>query len=77
MKKLAVTIISVILISCCSALFAAGMNDTAVLTLRAYIPERTVFSADEFGFNVTSNANNFSYSVTEDGYNRTLFVVAN
>ena len=77
MKKLAVAIISVILISCfSSALFASGMNSTATLTLRAYIAPKTTVSADEFGFTITSNTNNFSYSITEDGANRTLNLVA-
>jgi hypothetical protein len=61
-----------------SALFAAGMQETAVLKLRAYIPERNTFTANEFGsFEVDSNAYNFSYSIAEEGYSRTLFVVAN
>jgi len=75
MKKLVTLVLTAFFLS--SALFAAGMNDTAVLRLHAYIPERTTFTADEFGFSVASNANNFSYSVAEEGTNRTLFVVAN
>jgi hypothetical protein len=61
-----------------SALFAAGMQDTAVLKLHASIPERNTFTADESGyFEVESNAYNFTYSVAEEGANRMLFVVAN
>ena len=75
MKKLVTLVLTALFLS--SALFAAGMNDTSVLRLHASIPERPTFTADDFGFSVASNANNFSYSVAEEGLNRTLFVVAN
>ena len=78
MKKFTTIALTVILMTILSSsLFAAGINDTVVLKLHAYIPERTSFTASEFGFQVSSNANNFTYSVTEQGMNRTLFVVAN
>ena len=78
MKKFATIALTIILMALLSSsLFAAGMNDTAVLKLHAYIPERTTFSADESGFTVASNAYNFTYSVAEQGMDRTLFVVAN
>jgi hypothetical protein len=75
MKKLVTTVLTALFLS--FALFAAGMNDTAVVRLHAYVPERTTFTADEFGFSVASNAYNFTYSVAEEGVNRTLIVVAN
>jgi hypothetical protein len=78
MKKLATITLTIILMALLSSsLFAAGIKETAVLRLTAYIPERTTFSADEFGFQVASNAHNFTYSVFEQGMDRTLFVVAN
>ncbi len=78
MKKSATIITTIILMALLSSsLFAAGVNDTVVLKLHAYIPERTTFTADEFGFQVASNAYNFTYSVFEQGMDRTLFVVAN
>lgn len=78
MKKLAAIIVTIILMTLLSSsLFAAGMNDTVVLKLHAYIPEKTSFTADASGFQVASNAYNFTYSVAEQGMNRTLFVVAN
>jgi len=78
MKKLATIALTIILMALLSSsLFAAGMNDTVTLKLHANIPERTTFSADEFGFTVASNAYNFTYSVAEQGMDRTLFVVAN
>ena len=78
MKKLATITLTIILMALLSSsLFAAGVNDTVVLKLHAYIPERTTFIADEFGFQVSSNAYNFTYSVFEQGIDRTLVVVAN
>ncbi len=78
MKKLTTIITTIILMTLLStSLFAAGMNDTAVLKLHAYIPERTTFTADEFGFQIASNAYNFTYSVVEQGMDKTLFVIAN
>lgn len=79
MKKFKAIILTAILMTVFStALFAAGMQDTAVLKLHAYIPERNTFTANEFGyFEVESNAYNFTYSVAEEGTNRMLFVVAN
>ncbi|MGE4454444.1 MAG: hypothetical protein AB7D92_07895 [Sphaerochaeta sp.] len=79
MKKFKAIILTAILMTIfSSALFAAGMQDTAVLKLHAYIPERNTFTANELGqFEVASNSYNFSYSVAEQGVNRTLYVVAN
>ena len=79
MKKFKAIILTAILMTVfSSALFAAGMQDTAVLKLHAYIPETNTFTANEFGyFEVESNANNFTYLVAEEGTNRMLFVVAN
>ncbi len=78
MKKLATIITTIILMALLSSsLFASGTNETTVLRLAAYVPERTTFIADEFGFLVASNAYNFTYSMYEQGLERTLFVVAN
>ena len=78
MKKFAAIALTIILMALLSSsLFAAGMNDTVALKLYAYIPEKTTFTPDGFGFQVASNAYNFTYSVAEQGMNRTLFVVAN
>lgn len=79
MKKFKAIILTAILMTVfSSALFAAGMQDTAVLKLHAYIPETNTFTANELGyFEVESNAYNFTYSVAEEGTNRMLFVVAN
>ena len=78
MKKSATIITTIILMALLSSsLFAAGTNGTMVLRLAAYVPERTTFIADEFGFLVASNAYNFTYSMYEQGMERTLFVVAN
>ncbi|MGE4584355.1 MAG: hypothetical protein AB7C91_06880 [Sphaerochaeta sp.] len=78
MKKFRAIILMVVLATCLSSFVAAaGINDTVVLRLHAYVPEKTTFSAEEDGFSVVSNAYNFSYSVFEQGLNRTLYVVAN
>ncbi len=78
MKKLATVITTIILMALLSAsLFGAGNKETAVLRLAAYVPEKTTFIADAFGFQVASNAYNFTYSMSEQGMERTLFVVAN
>ena len=78
MKKFATSLLAILLVAlAASSLFAANATDTAVLRLHAYIPERTTFIATDYGFEVESNAYNFSYSVQEQNNNRTLFVVAN
>ncbi len=59
-----------------SALFSAGIRETAVLKLTAYIPAKTTFTATDFGFDVATNNSNFTYSVLQQGMNKTLYVVA-
>ncbi|MGH0053173.1 MAG: hypothetical protein ACQ5SW_07290 [Sphaerochaetaceae bacterium] len=76
-KSIAIILTAILMTVFSSALFAAGMQDTAVLRLHAYIPEKSTFTANEAGqFEVASNAENFSYSVAQEGATRTLFVVA-
>lgn len=58
------------------SLHAAAAHQPVTLRLTAYIPERTTFTADESGFIVSSNANNFTYSVHEQAMTRILTVVA-
>lgn len=79
MKKFKTIILTIILMTVFSSvLFAAGMQETVVLKLHAYIPAKTTFTANEFGyFEVESNAYNFSYSIAEKGTSRMLSVVAN
>ncbi|MFA6784171.1 MAG: hypothetical protein WC136_08090 [Sphaerochaeta sp.] len=78
MKKFAKSLLATVLVAlAASSLFAATATDTAVLRLHAYIPEKTTFIATDYGFEVASNAYNFTYSVQEQDNNKTLFVVAN
>jgi len=72
-KILAVTILLSI---AATSLFAAKGNETAVLRLTAYIPEKTSFNIFEDDVIVTSNANNFSYAVQEWASTRMLLVTA-
>jgi len=78
MKKLAMTLlVTILLATAASSLFAISGNETAVLRLTAYVPERTTFNTFDDEFVVASNASNFSYSVQEFASTRMLFVVAN
>ncbi len=78
MKKLAKTLaITILLAIAATSLFAASGNETAVLRLTAYIPERTSFNTLDDEFVVESNSYNFSYSVQESASTKMLFVVAN
>ncbi|MDT4762059.1 hypothetical protein [Sphaerochaeta sp. PS] len=78
MKKLATTLTIIILLAVAtSSLFSANANNTAVLRLTAYIAEKTTITANDDGFIITSNTDNFSYSVQENANARMLFVVAN
>jgi len=78
MKKLAKTLaITLLLAIAATSLFAATQNETAVLRLTAFIPERTTFNTFDDEFVVESNSYNFSYSVQEFASTRMLFVVAN
>ncbi len=77
MKKLAITLaVTILLALSASSLFAANGNETAVLRLTAYIPERTTFNTFDDEFVVASNANNFSYSIQEWDSTKMLIVVA-
>ncbi|MGB4407078.1 MAG: hypothetical protein WBI82_09500 [Sphaerochaeta sp.] len=78
MKKLAKTLaITLLLVIAATSLFAANKNETAVLRLTAYIPEKTTFQTFDDEFIVNSNAYNFSYSVQQLANTRMLYVVAN
>lgn len=78
MKKLAITVALLILMAmAASSLFAANANQTAVLRLTAYIPEKTTFTTFDDMFVVDSNAYNFTYSVTEEARTKVLLVIAN
>lgn len=78
MKKFAATlIITILLIVTATSLSAANGNETAVLRLTAYIPEKTTFNTFDDEFVVASNAYNFSYSIQEWASTKMLFVVAN
>jgi hypothetical protein len=48
-----------------------------VANLHGYIPETTTFSQTSTGFDVVSNAYNFSYSVLDQTDTKVLFVTAN
>ncbi|MBI9095723.1 MAG: hypothetical protein JEY71_12675 [Sphaerochaeta sp.] len=78
MKKLAKTLaITLLLAIAASSLFAATGNETAVLRLTAYIPEKTTFQTFDDEFVVDSNAFNFTYSVQQWANTKMLYVVAN
>ncbi len=78
MKKLAQTILLILLLALATtSLFAANGNETAVLKLTAYIPEKTTFNTFEDEFIVASNAYNFSYSVQQWDSTKMLMVIAN
>ncbi len=77
MKKFRIMTITLILLSLSALLFSAGINDTVVLHLKAYIPERTTFIEYGGEIFVDSNAYNFTYSMIEHGFDRTVMVVAN
>jgi len=77
MKKLAMTLLVIILLAtAASSLFAISGNETAVLRLTAYVPERTTFNTFDDEFVVASNASNFSYSVQQMASTKMLFVTA-
>ena len=78
MKKLAKTLaITLLLALAATSLFAANGNETAVLRLTAYIPEKTTFQTFDDEFIVDSNVYNFSYSVQQLANTKMLYVVAN
>ena len=78
MKKLAKTILVAILLSlAATSLFAISGNETAVIRLTAYVPEKTTFTTFEDEFIVATNAHNFSYSVQQWAGTKMLMVVAN
>ena len=77
MKKFQTMLIVVFLLSLSSLLFAASFDEPVVLYLRAYIPERTTVFATDDGLFIESNAYNFSCSMVEQGWERTIMVVAN
>ena len=78
MKKLVKTLaITLLLAIAATSLFAANGNETAVLRLTAYIPEKTTFQTVDDEFIVDSNAYNFSYSVQQWASTKMLHVVAN
>lgn len=76
-KFAAITFAIILLALLTSSLFAAGAHEFEVLKLNAYIPEKTTFRAGDMGFQIASNAYNFTYSIADQGMIRTLFVVAN
>lgn len=74
-KKLAKLTMTVLLMT----LFATSLFATpepVVVKLHGYIPETTTFKATESGFEVISNANNFTYSVIQANGTSSLFIVA-
>lgn len=76
--KMFKTIISiVVLLSLSALLFGAAINEPVVLYLRAYIPERTTFIEVGGELSVESNAYNFTYSMVDQGFERTVAVIAN
>ncbi len=76
MKKFTTILIAAVLLSLSSLLFGASIGEPVVLHLHAYIPERTTFIATDDGLFVESNAYNFTYSMLEQGWERTVMVVA-
>ncbi|MDT4762745.1 hypothetical protein [Sphaerochaeta sp. PS] len=78
MKKLATTLTVIILMAVAtSSLFSANVYSTAVLRLSAYIADRTTITDTYDGFIISSNTDNFSYSVQEKAEERMLFILAN
>ena len=78
MKKLAKTLAVIVLLAIvATSLFAANGNETAVLRLTAYVPEKTTFNTFDDEFIVASNAYNFSYTVQQSSNSKMLLVVAN
>ncbi|AEV28920.1 hypothetical protein SpiGrapes_1097 [Sphaerochaeta pleomorpha str. Grapes] len=74
-KKLA----SLLLIALLMAIFATSLFATpepVVVRLHGYIPETTTFKTTDSGFEVISNANNFTYSVIQGNGTSSLFIVA-
>ena len=77
MKKLAKTLaVTLLLAIAATSLFAANGNETAVLRLTAYIPEKTTFTTTDDEFVVESNAYNFTYSIQEMARTKMFFVMA-
>jgi hypothetical protein len=74
LKKLTTLILLSMIITTTSLLATPG---PAVAKLHGYIPETTTFSQTSTGFEVISNAYNFSYSVLEQTDTKVLFVTAN
>ncbi len=78
MKKLAkIVLVALLLAIAATSLFAANANETAVLRLTAYVPEKSTFNTFDDDFVVQSNTNNFSYSIQQWAGTKMLFVVAN
>ncbi len=78
MKKFAKTLFMTILLSlAATSLFAISGNETAVIRLTAYVPEKSTFTIGDDDCIVASNAHNFSYSVQQWANTKMLYVVAN
>ncbi|MDY0304209.1 MAG: hypothetical protein RBQ65_06190 [Sphaerochaeta sp.] len=75
--KFRTILLIVALLSLSALLFGAGFSDTVVLHLYAYIPERTTFFEYEGAIFVESNAHNFTYTMTSQGFDRMVAVIAN
>jgi len=77
MKRIAKTLLVTILLAvAATSLFAVSGNETAVIRLTAYVPERTTFNTFNDEFIVASNTYNFSYSVQQMSSTKMLFVIA-
>lgn len=77
MKKFRAIACIMILLSLSLSLFAAGIGEPVVLYLHGYIPERTTFTEHDGLLIVQSNTHNFTYTMTEYGFDRTVAVIAN
>jgi hypothetical protein len=74
MKKALIMIATILLTIATSQAFAS--SDTAVLKLVAVIPPKATFHVAGNGVSVDANNDRFSYTLQENGENRTLVVVA-
>jgi hypothetical protein len=70
-----VTIFVLIILFAVTPLLAVQTEGSSVLWLNGELPPFTMVSADEKGFTIRSNVNNFSYEVLEEGIFKILVVI--
>lgn len=77
MKKFLMTLtVTMLFMIVATPLFAAGVGETAVLRLTAYIAPKATFILFDEDLHIEANNNNFTYSIQEESGTRLLFVQA-